>query len=103
MPRVGDVNLTPSEYADEVRKKVEKLSARLYTYRYIWKRDDSDALSVNVLTACFDQHDKFRTQLQTDAHVVSATAEYLSEIDTNYLLLVVPVKIENKEKKEKEA
>lgn len=103
MPRVGDVNLSPFEYADEVRKKVEKLSNRLYTYRYIWKRDDADALSVHVLTARLDQHEKFRTQLRIDEHVVSATAEYLSEIDINYLLLVEPVKAENKDKKEKKA
>lgn len=101
MPRVGDVSLSPVEYADEVRKKVEKVSPnRLYTYRYIWKRDDSDSLSVHVLTARLDQHEKFRAQLQTDKHVVSATAEYLSEIDCNYLLLVEPVKVENKDKKE---
>lgn len=101
MPRVGDVNLSPLEYADSVRMKVEKVSpSRLYTYRYIWQKSDVSSLSVTVLTGTMFDHDRFRSSLQNDEHVVSATAEYLSEIDCNYLLLVETVKKENKEKKE---
>ena len=100
MPRIGDVNVTPLEYAGSIRKQVAKVSpSRLYTYRYLWKRDDQESLSVSVLTCRMDEHEKFRASLQNDDHVVSASAEYLSEIDCNYLLLVETV-VQNKEKKE---
>ena len=103
MPRVGDVNLTPLEYAESVREKVKKVSpSRLYTYRYIWKTDGKDSLSVRVLTALQEEHYAFRKALFKDENVISATAEYISEIDTNFLLLVEPVKkcvYENKEVK----
>lgn len=103
MPRVGDVNLTPIEYADSIRKQVEKIApSRLFTYRYIWQKDDSSSLSVTVLSGPMTDHERFRENLQKDEHVVSATAEYLSEIDCNYLLIVEGVVANKKEKEKKE-
>ena len=96
MPRVGDVNLTPLEYAESVRDKVSKISpSRIYTYRYMWKRDDRDGLCVSFFSGSLDEHEKFRSSLVDNPHVVSATAEYVSEVDVNFLLLVEPVKKEN--------
>lgn len=93
MPRLGDVNLTPLEYADSVRSKVAKVSpARIYTYRYIWQKDDNSALSVSVISGSMEDHLKYRESLQHNEHIKSATAEYLSEIDVNYLLIVESVK-----------
>lgn len=97
MPRVGDVNLTPLEYANSVRDKVAKLSpSRIYTYRYIWKMDDRDSLSVSLFSGSMSDHEKFRSSLVDNEHVVSASAEYVSEFDVNFLLLVETVKKENK-------
>ena len=99
MPRIGDVNVTPLEYADSIRKQVEKVShSRLYTYRYVWKRDDYESLCVRYLTGTALEHVKFCTDLAADDHVLSATKEYVSEVDCNYLLLVSAVKVEKKEK-----
>lgn len=100
MPRVGDVNLTPLEYANSVRDKVAKLSpSRIYTYRYIWKMDDRDSLSVSLFSGSMLDHEKFRDSLRNNEHVVSASAEYVSEFDVNFLLLVETV-VKNKENKE---
>ena len=99
-----DVNVSPLEHAEIVRKKVVAVSpSRLYTYRYIWKRDDRESLSVSIFSGTVADHDRFRKTLIEDEHVISATAEYVSEVDVNFLMLVETIKKEKEVFKNEES
>ena len=96
-----DVNVSPLEHAEIVRKQVEVVAPyRLYSYRYVWKRDDRESLSISIISGTMTDHEKFRQSLSADDRVLSATAEYVSEYDVNYAMLVETVKkqVINKEK-----
>lgn len=57
----------------------------IYTYRYIWKTNDSkkDMFNVKYITGAEVEHKAFMGKLQKDETVVSATRIYVNEINVS--------------------
>lgn len=74
----------------------------LYTYRYIWKKNDGK-LCVKYLTEPQEGHAKFQQSILDDEGIVSCVREYIHEVNFRYLGFTEPVKNENKEGEKNEA
>ena len=79
---------------------METSNKKIYTYRYMWLRKDSDNTNIRIVTGLMVEQEEFKQALLSSEDVVSAVCVYISETDVSRIDDYETIKKELKENEE---
>lgn len=71
---------------------------KIFAYRFLWREEDNKSLCVKVVCGSMEEIEAFEKAVVSSAEIVSASKEYLYEIDLEKMSNQEMIKKEENEK-----